>query len=336
MPQRVGGDSAQMTKSRKNAALDFLTRVSSISVSIPSPKEILLSQSPAAQIQQLAIEYSSSNPKTQDENEKPLPLRLSTWRSDDDLEQKRKSVPRMSFTPQRSQRNSEISMHDQLIALTTIGGPVSLFSVVPLKETNKRKVKKIQKTPYFSPYLEKMGLSSIAFNSVKMKKVFGLDNDNTKLAESFVLLMEPQGTLEPQNNDPFASYDPYYLDHPDLKSGKNKTVITLPGFLGTIIQPSTASEIKKELNQHFREAHPDLAGITLSHIRRLKSSLCRVGALYDLEASSVAFAHVYLEKLILKNFVNKGNKKLIASICLLLAVKVNDSKDINYSTLVEV
>jgi len=50
----------------------------------------------------------------------------------------------------------------------------------------------------------------------------------------------------------------------------------------------------------------------------------------------VAFSFVYLEKLILKNFVNKANKRLVASICLLLAVKVNDAKDINYSTLVDV
>ena len=143
-----------------------------------------------------------------------------------------------------------------------------------------------------------------------------------------------------------TTYDPYYLDHPDLRSGKNKTVITLPCFLGTIIQPSTAREIKKELNQHFKEAHPGLdSTITLSQIRSIKLSLCKIGVARDLEPSSVAFAHVYLEKLILKNFLNKINKKLIAACCLLLAIKVlffipidmkvNDSKDINYSLLVE-
>lgn len=120
-----------------------------------------------------------------------------------------------------------------------------------------------------------------------------------------------------------STYDPYYLDHPDLRTGKNKTVITLPCFLGTILQPATASELKKELNQHFKEAHPGLdSTITLSHIRGLKASLCKIGVARDLEPSSVAFAHVYLEKLILKNVVNKINKKLIASCCLLLAVKV--------------
>lgn len=90
-------------------------------------------------------------------------------------------------------------------------------------------------------------------------------------AESFANLLEPQGLLLVQAVD--YSYDPYSLDHPDLKTGRNKTVITLPGFLGTIIQPSTASEVKKELNQHFREAHPALVGIQLSHIRHLKAQV---------------------------------------------------------------
>lgn len=142
----------------------------------------------------------------------------------------------------------------------------------------------------------------------------------TKYAESFGNLLEPQ-TID--------QYDPYYLDHPDLKTGKNKTVITLPGFLGTIIQPSTTQEIKKELNQHFKEAHPDLM-MTLSNIRGLKEMMCNVGLAQNLELSSIAFAYVYLEKLVLKNYLTKQNRKVIAAVCLLLATKVNDSKDTDF------
>ncbi|KAJ3328256.1 hypothetical protein HDU91_004155 [Kappamyces sp. JEL0680] len=156
-----------------------------------------------------------------------------------------------------------------------------------------------------------------------------------QMAESYAMFLEPLGMLSASQPD-VLPYDPYYLDHPDLKTGKNKTVITLPCFLGSIIQPITASEIKKEINQHFKEAHPDLdSTLTLSQIRSLKRIMCKAGMVNNLEASSIAFAYVYLEKLILKNFVSKSNKKLIASICLLLAVKVNDSKDTSYPDLVD-
>lgn len=77
-----------------------------------------------------------------------------------------------------------------------------------------------------------MGLSTINFDAVKLQR--------KKMAESYGSFLEPQGLLDVAPNAESSSYDPYYLDHPDLRAGKNKTVITLPCFLGTIIQPSTA------------------------------------------------------------------------------------------------
>ncbi|KAJ1489425.1 hypothetical protein T484DRAFT_1779986 [Baffinella frigidus] len=43
----------------------------------------------------------------------------------------------------------------------------------------------------------------------------------------------------------------------------------------------------------------------------------------DLNVSTAAVAHVYLEKLILKNLVAKHNRKVREAACLLLAMKFN-------------
>jgi hypothetical protein len=75
-----------------------------------------------------------------------------------------------------------------------------------------------------------------------------------------------------------TSYNPIYLDNPELTSGKHKTVITLPSYLGTIILPSTASEMKRDLNLQFKELHPGVdSTLTLSAIRNLKIGMCEIG-----------------------------------------------------------
>ncbi|KAJ3131664.1 hypothetical protein HK101_004689, partial [Irineochytrium annulatum] len=137
-------------------------------------------------------------------------------------------------------------------------------------------------------------------------------------------------------------YDPNYLDDPELKPGKQKTSITLPYFIlgglqNSIIQYSRAADEKKELDEHFRETHPNVdAMLSLSQIRDLKTRMLEVGTEQDLEFSSIASAYVFLEKLIMKNAVTKLNRRLIASVCILLAAKVNDPKETDYAKLVEV
>lgn len=68
--------------------------------------------------------------------------------------------------------------------------------------------------------------------------------------------------------------------------------------------------------------------ITLSKIRRLKELLVEVASKpdIDLEASTVAIAYVFLEKLILNHYLTKANRKLVAAACLMLAAKTNDPK----------
>ncbi|KAJ3108883.1 hypothetical protein HDU97_010155 [Phlyctochytrium planicorne] len=134
----------------------------------------------------------------------------------------------------------------------------------------------------------------------------------------------------------YSNYNPYFLDDPELKTGKSRKVITLPCFMASIIQYSRAADIKKELNEHFRDNHPTVdPTLTLSQIRSLKSKMMDVGNSVNLELSTVASAYVFFEKLVLKNFVSKSNRKLTAACCLLLAAKVNDPKETNYGKVLE-
>ncbi|OZJ01977.1 hypothetical protein BZG36_04984, partial [Bifiguratus adelaidae] len=126
------------------------------------------------------------------------------------------------------------------------------------------------------------------------------------------------------------NYDPYYLDDPELKTGKHRTVISLPSFLGSVIQYARPSDLKLELNEHFRQSHPEIdPTMTLSKIRNAKTKLIAIGESCDLELSSVAKAFCYFEKLILKNLVTKSNRKLVA------ATKVNEPKGSGYGRLLE-
>ncbi|KAI8916004.1 hypothetical protein EDD86DRAFT_197401 [Gorgonomyces haynaldii] len=155
-----------------------------------------------------------------------------------------------------------------------------------------------------------------------------LETVRKKQDSSYVHLLEPQGLLQQ------AEYNPLYLDNPDLKAIRHKTIITLPFFLGSIIQPSKPDEIRKEIDEHFKETHPQVdPSVTLTQIRATKAKLLLVAHSQDLELSSVAFSYVYLEKLILKGFVRESNMRLVGAVCLLLAAKINDPKDLEYKTL---
>lgn len=220
---------------------------------------------------------------------------------------------------------------------TPAGSPLSLFTLIPFHDKQKPKRRKSQST-----YQQQLSHTPNSLQQQPEKIGIGALTGTTirKRAQSFAQCLIPAGTLNTlpplQETSTTTVYNPFYLDDPDLKTGKNRTVITLPCFMGSIIHHTNPMTLKNELNELFRQAHPDVdPTLTLSQIRKIKKKMYEIGEQEDLELSSIASAYVYFEKLILKNLVNKANRRLVAGVCLFLATKVNDPKELNYTRVLE-
>ncbi|KAJ2722095.1 hypothetical protein GGI07_003537 [Coemansia sp. Benny D115] len=124
-----------------------------------------------------------------------------------------------------------------------------------------------------------------------------------------------------------TTYQPNRLDDPGLHKGLQRTVLGLTGYMSTIFEYTRPDDLRQELNDHFRETHPELyaAGLTLDQIRRLRAHMLRVTREQDLELSTAALGWVYFEKLIWKGYVVKDNRKLVA------ALKINESREVPIS-----
>ncbi|KAF0716268.1 Aste57867_2928 [Aphanomyces stellatus] len=127
-------------------------------------------------------------------------------------------------------------------------------------------------------------------------------------------------------------YEPNFLDNPEYRQGRHKDVIRGDRKVGPIVSSILRfvkpNDLKEELNKQFRETHTWLQGteLSLSKIRNLKQEALLMCHRTHLDISSVALACVYFEKLVLANYVNKANRKLYMSVCLLLAVKFNEPR----------
>ena len=129
------------------------------------------------------------------------------------------------------------------------------------------------------------------------------------------------------DGDEHEAYDPFHLDDPALQSGKHRRVMNLPGFVESIIPFVRPPHLKQQLNEQFALKHPQLSrSLTLSKIRAIKRELLSFAQEQDCELSTVALAHVYFEKLVLRNVVNKMNRKLMAAVSLVLAAKWNEPR----------
>lgn len=148
---------------------------------------------------------------------------------------------------------------------------------------------------------------------------------------SYAHLLQPQTTgansslNTDDTDDQPETYNPFFLDDPNIKSGRHRVVLNLPGYISSIISYTRHSELKDELNERFRARHEWIdPTMSLSKIRKLKRLMLHIGQELDLELSTVALAYIYFERLCVRNVVNKANRRVMAGCSLLLAFKYNE------------
>lgn len=170
-----------------------------------------------------------------------------------------------------------------------------------------------------------------------------------KKAESFRNFLFPRlncswdKSLDDMFHAPSHShYDPELLDDEECRQNRHlSSLMTLSQNLSTHVhqpilplQIYKSNDLKRDLNDLFSHKHPEYEHfLKLSHIRSLKIKILDVALELHIDLSTVALSFVYFEKLFIKRMIVKPNRNKIAGACLLLAVKLNDSKDIRLPML---
>jgi len=137
------------------------------------------------------------------------------------------------------------------------------------------------------------------------------------------------GDADDGANEEGDGYQPGEIDNPALGAGKYSQKLGSDGTLGpvliTLVQFSTSAQLKNELNDLWRDQHPEQPpSLSLSKIRNLKAEALHGAHAIDLEVTTIAYACVYLERLCLQRIVTKANRRVTMAACLVLAFKFNE------------
>lgn len=124
-------------------------------------------------------------------------------------------------------------------------------------------------------------------------------------------------------------HDPNSLDDPDKRHGAHRYMLkgsTQSGpVISSIILYAKEEELKEDLNEQFREKHPNLPpSLNLFEVRSLTKKMI-VGCMsLGMELATAALAYIYFETLCLKALVTKWNRELTMAVSLLLAFKYHE------------
>ncbi|SPJ09228.1 cyclin dependent kinase binding protein, putative [Plasmodium sp. DRC-Itaito] len=171
----------------------------------------------------------------------------------------------------------------------------------------------------------------------KSTSVNNLDIDTKKIEEEYFLKKKRKKEnnkkgisyeylLKPSKHD----YDAFCLFNPRFKQGKHHTVMYLQSYNVSIIPFVKAKKLKERVNQLFSEINPWIhKSLTLSKLRNLKIDLFNlINNIPEIDISTISCAWVFFERLVIKGYVHKYNRKLYAATCLILSFKFYQHDDI--------